>query len=123
MHGVITSATSPTQHVKGALQSQSTGHNHAEIVHIPIGVSGILTKELLEGLNDGETSTNVNTKNISRMLKDYGGPFTAQAEAIKKVENEWKSVRQVTPRGNEQRAAAAAAAHATVAALAMEGGR
>eukprot|EP00392_Amoebophrya_sp_AT5.2_P008847 g8875.t1 len=36
-------------------------------------------------------------REIRRLLGQHGGPFTTKAEGIKKVDGEWKSVRQCTP--------------------------
>lgn len=55
-----------------------------------------LTAELLAAM-DKMSPVNQRGKEIRKLLSQHGGPFTAKAEGIKKVENEWKTVRQTTP--------------------------
>lgn len=55
-----------------------------------------LTKELLEQI-EKMSPCNQRGREIGKILKKHGGPFTNKCESIKKVEGEWKSVRQCTP--------------------------
>jgi hypothetical protein len=55
-----------------------------------------LTKELLDAM-EKMSPVNQRGKEIKKLLSAHGGPFTAKAEGIKKVDQEWKSVRQCTP--------------------------
>ncbi|CAD7969213.1 unnamed protein product [Amoebophrya sp. A120] len=58
-----------------------------------------ITEELLARMEQMSPPTKKDNRprEIRRLLGQHGGPFTAKAEGIKKVEGEWKSVRQCTP--------------------------
>ncbi|CAD7970548.1 unnamed protein product [Amoebophrya sp. A25] len=62
-----------------------------------------ITEELLARMEAMSPVQQQKGREIKRMLGQMGGPFTVKAEGIKKVEGEWKSVRQCTPIQGERK--------------------